>query len=258
MKLPKSCLGIFKRKLLTKSSVYSYNSQKEGKMKAIVFDFDGTLTKSKKGSNCWYKIWEYIDDLAYDEMLYNMFKKKLIDNDKWFEMIIKRYKEKDVKEAYLEDIANSIELLPGTYQTLKQLHNNGVKIFVLSGGVRQIIEGVLNREKVNKYITSIEAYDLIFEKNGKLTSYAQPNLHNLERKEEYIEQIKTQYGLKSKDILFVGNGSNDETVYKSGVKTLCINPDDADITNKKCWTYGIENCNDLTQILQYCDLEKRL
>ncbi len=172
MKLPKSCLGIFKRKLLTKSSVYSYNSQKEGKMKAIVFDFDGTLTKSKKGSNCWYKIWEYIDDLAYDEMLYNMFKKKLIDNDKWFEMIVKRYKEKDVKEAYLEDIANSIELLPGTYQTLKQLHNNGVKIFVLSGGVRQIIEGVLNREKVNKYITSIEAYDLIFEKNGKLTSYA--------------------------------------------------------------------------------------
>ena len=227
-------------------------------MKAVVFDFDGTLTKSKKGSNCWYKIWEYIDDLAYDEMLFYMYRKKLIDNDEWFELIFKRYKEKAVKREYLEDIANSIELLPGAYQTLKQLHNNGVKIFVLSGGVRQIIESVLKREEVDNFITSIEAYDLIFDESGKLAGYSQPNLHSLERKEEYVEQIKTNYQLKNDEILFIGNGSNDETVYKSGVKTLCINPDDADITNKRCWTYGIENCNNLTQILKYCDLDKHL
>ena len=41
-------------------------------MKVIVFDFDGTLTKNRKGSNCWYEIWKYIDELQngiYGEVL---------------------------------------------------------------------------------------------------------------------------------------------------------------------------------------------
>ena len=33
------------------------------------------------------------------------------------------------------------------------------------------------------------------------------------------------------DILFVGNSVNDEWVYQSGAKTLCVNPDSAKIEN---------------------------
>ena len=137
-------------------------------MKAVIFDFDGTLTKTKKGSNCWYKIWEYIDDLEYDSYLYNKFKNKEISDTQWFKLIFERYKEKNVQKKYLENIALKIKFLPGTYKTLEQLYKNGIKIFILSGGVRQIIESVLNREKILPFVTSLESYDLIFDKNGKL------------------------------------------------------------------------------------------
>ncbi len=224
-------------------------------MKAIVFDFDGTLTNCQKGSNCWYEIWKYINDLEYDDFLYNKYKRKEIDNKKWLDLIFKRYKEKNVKREYLYEISKGIELLPGTYETLEYLYDNGIKIFVLSGGVRQIIYDVLKREKVDKFITSIEAYDLIFNNEGKLIDYKYPNLHNLENKNEYIELLKQIYNLKGEEILFVGNGANDETVYLSGVKTLCINPDKANISNKLVWNNNIEKCENLLQILNYCDMK---
>ena len=78
---------------------------KEIVVKAVIFDFDGTLTKSKKGSNCWRKIWEYIDDLEYDDMLYTKFLNKKIDNKQWFNMIFKRYAEKNVNDKTMLNIA---------------------------------------------------------------------------------------------------------------------------------------------------------
>ncbi len=225
-------------------------------MKAIVFDFDGTLTKSRKGSNCWYEVWKYMDDLDYDNFLYDKYKRKEFDDKKWFELIIERYKQIDVRREYLHEISKSIALLPGTYETLEQLYKFDIKIFILSGGIRQIIEDTLKREKVDKFITSIETYDLIFDENGKLLGLKRPNLHNPENKNEYIDLIKKEYNLNSDEILFVGNGANDEKVYLSGVNTLCINPDDADIKNTKVWHNGIENCENLTQILKFCGITK--
>lgn len=225
-------------------------------MKAIVFDFDGTLTKNRKGSNCWYEIWKYIDDLDYDNFLYTKFKNKEIDDATWMKLIIKRYKEKDVQREYLHEISKKLELLPGSYETLEKLYKNGIKIFILSGGVKQIIEDVLKRENMGKFIASIEGYDLIFDSLGKLIDYKSPSLHNPENKNEYIELIKKQYNLKNNEILFVGNASNDEKVYLSGVKTLCINPDDANFSNKIIWNNAIENCENLLEILPFCELEK--
>lgn len=34
-------------------------------IKAVVFDFDGTLTKESKGNECWYKTWEFLQDLPF-------------------------------------------------------------------------------------------------------------------------------------------------------------------------------------------------
>lgn len=227
-------------------------------MKAVVFDFDGTLTKNRKGSNCWFEIWKYIDDLEYDGVLFNKYKNKEIDSLQWLDLIFKRFKEKGVKREYLQNIAKSIEILPGTHETLKKLYENDVKIFILSGGVRQIIEEILKREKIDGFITAIETYDLFFNENGELVGYDRPNVHSLESKNEYIEVIKQRYNLSGNEILFVGNGSNDETVYLSGAKTLCINPDDTDMSNRKIWNFGIENCENLMQILEYCGIKQKI
>lgn len=221
-------------------------------LKAIVFDFDGTLTQNRKGSNCWQEVWKCIDELSYDDFLYQKYARHEIDIKQWFDLVIERFKEKNVELKNLHNIAKTIKLLPGVYQTFKHLYDDGVKIFVLSGGIRQIIDKVLKRAKVDKFITSIQTYDLIFDSHDKLTGYTHPD-HNLENKNQYIEQLKQKYNLKNSEILFVGNGANDEAVCLSGVDTLCINPDGTDFSNKNIWHNAIENCENLTQIIKYCD-----
>lgn len=223
-------------------------------MKAIIFDFDGTLTKSKKGSNCWYKVWDYLDDLDYDSKLYGMFERQEITDSEWMDLIFERYVEKGLTDRAMQEISDKIDLLDGVKETFELLKENDVKIYVLSGGIKQIIEKVLKREGVLKYISSFEAYSLNFNKEGDLVSYSSPK-HNGEKKSEFVESLIEQLGICSEDILFVGNGKNDEEVYKSGVKTLCINPDGADFENRKVWTYAIEKCSSMCDILQYCNLK---
>lgn len=221
-------------------------------MKAIIFDFDGTLTKSKKGSNCWCKIWDYLGDLEYDNKLYGMFKRNEINDEEWLDLIFERYVEKGLNDHAMQEISDKIELLDGVEETFEKLKENNVKIYILSGGIRQIIEKVLNREGVLEYISSFEAYDLNFDEEGKLVSYSSPK-HNVEKKYEFVEILKNQLGIESDEILFVGNGKNDEEVYKSGAKTLCINPDGADFENRLVWTYAIEECTSMCDILKYCN-----
>ena len=45
------------------------------KTKIVIFDYDGTLTKSEKGTNTWFNMWKALDDLETDEKFYSMFKK---------------------------------------------------------------------------------------------------------------------------------------------------------------------------------------
>ena len=75
--------------------------------------------------------------------------------------------------------------------------------------------------------------------------------HNLEDKSEYVNLLKEEYNVSGGDVLFVGNGANDETVYKSGAVTLCINPDGANTGDRQIWNHCIENCTDLKQILKF-------
>lgn len=219
-------------------------------MKIVIFDFDGTLTKSKKGTSSWRKVWEAIDDLDYDNFLFNKFKNGEIDDDAWLELILDRYKQKGVNNQILENISSKVELQDGAVEMLKKLYDKKIKIFILSGGVKNIIEYVLKREKIYNIITSVEAYDFIFDKNKILQSFKKPE-HNLEDKSEYVNLLKKEYGVSGEDILFVGNGINDETVYKSGAVTLCINPDGANSNDKQIWNYCIDNCTNLKQILKF-------
>ena len=49
------------------------------------------------------------------------------------------------------------------------------------------------------------------------------------------------------------NGKNDEEVYKSGVKTVCLNPDDADFENKTLWHHVIMKADSLKAILPFIE-----
>ena len=205
------------------------------KTEIVIFDYDGTLTKSEKGTNSWFNMWKAMDDLETDEKLYSMFKRGEITHREWFSLIIDHLKEKRVTSSFFKLLAKKTELIDGVGDLFKMLYENNVEIYILSSGIKNLIDQTLSGLK--KYITDIQGYEI--------------NVDFLdEQKDDFIKKIMKTKNVKPEEILFVGNGSNDECVSKTGVQTLCLNPDDTDHENSKIWNAYIFT-NNIKDILQF-------
>jgi len=217
-------------------------------IKAVVFDFCGTITK--RGQNTWRRTWEFLGDEEHDDLLYEYHRSGEITEQEWAWLICGRWKRLDVTLDTFREVAKSVELLHGVRDTFDELHKRNIKIFILSGGMRQVIEMVLSRNGLREQVTSIEAYGFKFDKSGALVDMTMPK-HDVEQKNTYIDAIMKKYGFTAAEVIFVGNDKNDEGAAKSGVTTICINPLETDINNKKVWTHAIQSCTDLRDILAY-------
>lgn len=222
------------------------------KTKAVIFDFDGTLTKPNKYESSWERTWAKIDKLDEDERLYNLFETNKLTFNQWLEEIFKVYKDSNVSISTFTEIANETELIPNAEKTLKNLYENNIKIFILSGGIGNIIQ--IKLKKILKYIEDIEAYFFEYDKNGIINNVTMPKL-DVEDKSNYVNYIKDKYNLKKDEIVFIGNDKNDEDAYKTGIKTICINPNKANYTDKEIWNHCILSSNNLEDIEEYINFE---
>lgn len=212
--------------------------------KYVVFDFDGTLTIAKKGSNSWYNIWNYLDALDEDEYLFNKYKNGEFDYNEWVLRCIDSYKTHNLDKSAMEALANNVNLINDIAEIFQLFNKLNIKIYIMSQGVKNIIDLAL--KDVSKYISDIQGVELFFDENDIVSGAS----YKIEDKQDYIQDIIAQENCNPDDILFVGNGQNDETVYKTGVETLCLNADDTDCNNKTFWTNSLET-DSLSDILRY-------
>lgn len=217
-------------------------------MKAVFFDFDGTLTY--KGPNIWKSIWA---ELGYDTTAGSEYKRQLdaflngdITYQEWCDETLACYIEKDMDLNTLNKVSKNITLIKGATETFKTLKEKGYALHIISGNVVDVIEKVLG-ENV-KYFDSINANDFCFDNNNRLT-FIKGTEYDCEGKAKFIEEYIQKTNSKSSELYFVGNGFNDEWAYLSGCNTICINPDETEQTNTIKWHKVIENLTDLREIL---------
>ena len=220
------------------------------KTKLVVFDFDGTLSKPNVLPNSWARIWAKIGRTKDDETLYQMYKNKELSYTEWAKEVIKVYREEKFSRQMLEDIAKGTILLDDSEEVLKSLYLAGIKVIILSGGIKNIIEYALGDNL--KYIYKIEAQELIFDKDDIVEGVTVLD-HFIEDKSQYMTIVLKQLNLKPEEVVFFGNSKNDEDVYKTGVKTICLNPDSADFNNRKIWKDCIKKTETLSSILKFID-----
>ena len=226
--------------------------------KAIVFDFDGTLTK--KDQNIWKMLWNKCGYETGPKSLYvNLYIKHRINREisrqEWFDTTCMAFRVTRMNHKDLIDVSEQIELLPGTEKLIKTLHKKGYKLFIVSGCIKETIELVLG--DLAKYFTHIESNTCEFDKDGHLTKLI-PTKYDYEGKADFVEHSSIlagmnylkQNGYNQKNIIFVGNGDNDEWVYKTGCTTICINPTLADYTNNIKWNKVYKDINDITGLMQ--------
>lgn len=225
------------------------NISATGKTKAVIFDFDGTLTKGNAARTTWESIWI---ELGYDveecRFLHRQFDSRIINHAKWCELTKNKFTERKLNREMVCNIANKIKLLDGCKETFIELHSRNIKIYIVSGSILIIIQNVL--KDLYFYIDEVKANDFKFSPDGLLIDIIGTK-YDFKGKSRYIDEVAERMKISTKDILFVGNSYNDKYAHLSGVQTLCVNPDRTDPSNHKVWHNCIRDCNNLIDILKF-------
>ena len=220
--------------------------------KAVVFDFDGTLTKPQLGYNTWETIWTELGyPVEYCEKYHKMFSNKEITHDEWCEITEKYFKERNLTKKIIIEAAKKAELLEDTHETIAYLKSKGILLYILSGSIKQYIELVLG-EKTAHCFAEIKANRFIFNSQGKLEGII-GTPYDFEGKARFVNKIMHDKNLSPKEIIYIGNSFNDEFVYETGVETLCINPQGTDYYDGKIWHNYIRNVKNLNEILPFIE-----
>lgn len=222
-----------------------------GRIQIVVFDFDGTLAKNYTNKTTWETIWEKIGySISECQELHKQYSRGDFSHQEWCDKTAERFIKKKFHYSTLSQLALNINLLEGVCETFETLYSKNIKIHVLSGSVIEIIRIVLNG--LGKYVTDTKANEFKFDNNGYLEKIIGTHF-DFDGKAEYVLSLSERYGMSTKDILFVGNSQNDQSVHVTGAKTLCINPRKVDPTDKNIWDDYIETCLSLKEIIPYLE-----
>ncbi len=120
-------------------------------IKAIVFDFDGTLTiNHTKARSTWQRIWTKLGyTITECEELSKTFFNGEINHQKWCDLTCNVFKSKDMQKNILKEIAAEMTLIEGCIPTLKKLKKHGKFLYITSGSIKDVIEEVIGKDNIS-------------------------------------------------------------------------------------------------------------
>lgn len=220
-------------------------------IKAVVFDFDGTLTKKEDGKSSWQRIWSmlgYKDNEAFS--LYSKYKEGEITHAKWCELTADYFIKRNLTKAQVISLGEKTKLLNNCESFLEKLLNNGIMVFICSGSIDTMINAALPNS-IRERIKLIKSNKFTYDSNGNLEQIVGTK-YDFEGKSKFIkEQVLEKYQLNPSEVAFVGNSDNDIWAYESGVRTILINPCNVEPANRRVWNYCLLNVGDLFEIEPY-------
>ncbi len=222
--------------------------RKKKNAKIVVFDFDGTIVDAKSIKTTWQKIWIM---LGYDASECNELHKRYDNNEithqEWCDITAKRFKEKGLTKQQLLTLAQGFVVVPGFYETISHLKASGIRLYIVSGSIHEIIINVLtNCDSFDE----ISANKFVFHKQGLLSRIIGTK-YDFDGKAKFVEKVANECQIPTDEILFIGNSFNDAHVYKSGARTLCINPTLTNSHNTLYWHDAIDEMKNFNEILPF-------
>ena len=125
--------------------------------KAIIFDFDGTLT-TPTDKNTWERIWTELGYSSNDcGALAEQFFRKQISHETWCKLTLERFRGRGLTEIQVRRIAKQVRLISGVAETVKTMKSKGTRLYIVSGSIRTIIAEVLARSR--RALTALKQMD---------------------------------------------------------------------------------------------------
>lgn len=217
-----------------------------GKTKAVVFDFDGTLTVPNNGNTIWEELWVRLGYKREECVkLQQAYLAGEITHPEWCKRTCDAFKQRGMTKSLLEDLAKEVHLLNNVEELFTSLEKNDIRIFIVSGSIKRVIREVLRGSL--QHIERICANEMEFKKDGSLHKIiATP--YDFETKARFVLELARELDCSTKDIVFVGNGENDTFVKQTGAVTVCMNPRWTNPLDKKIWDKWLTDCDDANKI----------
>lgn len=220
--------------------------------KVVAFDFDGTLTKPMDTRSAWEKLWtllRYPIDDCVD--LHRRFKLGEFTHEKWCELTRDKFRARKLHEEQLMRIARQTQLVAGVKETLDILKRSGIRLYIVSGSIKQVIRVALG--DLYQLFDDVKANEIRFDSTG-LIDHIIGTRYDFEGKAQFLSDVIAEQRISPLDVLFVGNSSNDVYASASGARTLCVNPHMTDPDIEEHWTYAIKELTDLRQIMKFIQI----
>jgi len=222
-------------------------------VKAVVFDFDGTLSFKQGNFTTWEAVWIALGyDVNECAFYHRQFSEGKISHKEWCDLTLERFRERNLTEDTLLSVAKDIRLIPGTAETISSLRERGIGLYVVSGSIRQIIKHVLGG--LYDLFDEVKANDLVFNQKGHLLRIRGTE-YDFEGKARFLKELIKANDYSPLEVLFVGNSCNDIWASQSGAVTLCVNPRFTDPNIVEHWSYCIREMRNLREIMDWVKTE---
>ena len=112
--------------------------------RAVVFDFDGTLTRRPEDETTWEKIWKRLGYGINECASYlAQFRDKQITHQEWCDITLRKFADRGLTRTQVLEIAKSISLVAGSGKALRQLRAQKIRLYILSGSIKDVVRSVL-------------------------------------------------------------------------------------------------------------------
>ncbi len=192
--------------LLKKSNTQFFNDINKtlASYKMLVCDMDSTLIQNE----C---IDEIADLINLKNEIAEITEQTMMGHLSFDESIKKRVSLlKGINVSAFENIINEkIKLQPYVVEWIDYVKKFNLKTIIVSGGFTYFVEFVKNTLRMDQaYANELQMVD------GVLTGKLYGDIINAEKKANIIKTLTHQYGLKSDDVISIGDGANDLLMFK--------------------------------------------
>lgn len=224
---------------------------RDWRAKAVIFDFDGTLTKPGSTRTTWESIWQ---SLAYEDndcgLLANRYFRKEITHSEWCQLTLEKFKERKLTYDMVAKVAASISLIPDLDECLSEMSQLGIPSYIVSGSIWDVINTALGDRA--QYFKRIEANAFGYNLDKTLGSITGTRF-DFEGKGDFAREVARELNVPVSDILFVGNSINDVHVKAAGARTLLVNPHFTAPSDTSAWDFYIPRMTSLLKIMSFVD-----
>ena len=219
--------------------------------RAVIFDFDGTLTKSSREQTTWESLWE---ELGYGpnecgELASRFFKGEL-SHEEWCRITCEKFEAKGLTRSAVVKAGREIELIPGIGEALESLRLLQIPAYIVSGSIWDVLITALGDYR--KSFARIEANMFLYDADAVIAKIAGTR-YDFSGKAEFTKLVASELGCSTSEILFVGNSINDKEVKSSGARALLVNPHFTHSSETESWDDCIHTMRSLVEILPHVD-----